>query len=85
MQYLLTEFEFNNLVSKDVLYLREISLNIARVKLLTLTGTTCIHASTSQMEYCDYCPCVITNAEKEQHGIFSSTVDICRLEKNWST
>jgi len=84
MQYLLTEEEFQNRVPKITLYPLETALSVARQKLLDLTEFPCIHATASQNEYCDLCPCIVTRKEKDAMGIFSDKVEICRLDKNYS-
>ena len=84
MQYVLTEKEIQNLVPKVALQNRIDALEVAREKILELTGFVCIHIEPSidPVGLCDDCPC--SSIHDDNDDDLESWEMICPLKKEYS-
>ncbi len=90
MQYLLTKEELDALVPKEDKKQRDKALEIARKRILELSGRECAHDNHSLR--CDGCPCLQTDQESKDyqfsvgssHDLYQLHKLICSLPRNFS-
>lgn len=94
MQYILTKEELDNLVPKQDNTDRDKALEIARKRILSLSGFQCIHEDSGHgfSRRCDGCPCLMRDDEAKQYenkigsrsDLYQLHLKICPLTKSFS-
>jgi len=82
MQYVLSKDEFDALVAKDEIRIRDQALAAAREKILALAGFDCIYTpgKPNYDGYCDDCPCSPIASGND----YSTWQLVCWLRKDYS-